>query len=237
MLIKLDAEVTGASVPSSSFAHSTRDKTDKTQDSSNCYSMLNKPLVRKAVWRSRQSQFRYFQAAPTNSRESVFNKTFSRCNASGVQTRSGQGEDSRRIIVFFDGMCEVCSAEIRHYEKLLLTQCSHNSSNKQTPEPSPIAFFDLTESSNLTQNILKEFNIPEADPFKRVHVIAEDTDHDFQVLVSTRAFCEIWARVPRWRHLVPLVRYVPGVMQLSDVVYGCIADTRLRLLPSKSKES
>ena len=162
-----------------------------------------------------------------NIQKSLFNNTFARCNdlqGSLVNARHIKG----RIIVFYDGKCDLCTAEIRHYEGLLAPQ--------QAVSESPIAFFDLTKSLSDTQTLLSTFSIPLEDPFRRVHVIADRATGEeakYEVLVSTKAFCEIWSRVPQWRYVEPAVRHIPGVIQLSDFVYACIAETRLKFLPSK----
>ena len=147
-------------------------------------------------------------------RVALFDRVFNKCNQLSGNDRASSGE---RIIAFYDGKCDLCVSEIRHYQNLLRTKDAR------------IAFFDLAESPTSTRNILTEFGIPESAPFRRVHVV---TEYKLDVLVSTEAFCEIWSRVPYWHRIVPFVRNVPGVRILSDLVYACIAETRLKLLPS-----
>lgn len=96
-------------------------------------------------------------------------------------------------------------------------------------ENTSIAFFDLTESSQDTMTLLQGFHIPIENPFRRIHVI---TEKDLNVLENTKAFCELWTRVPYWNKVVPFVRSVPGIIKLSDYIYAGLVDTRLKLNPS-----
>jgi predicted DCC family thiol-disulfide oxidoreductase YuxK len=178
-------------------------------------------MMRNILFRGRQMASRSFSSI-ADSRAVVFNNTFSHCLQtmdSGPDCGTADMRAKNRIIVFFDGKCKLCTSEIRHYENLLHATTS------------PIAFFDLTENEAETREILREFGIPEGDPFKRVHVVVENSK--YEVLVSTRAFCEIWSRVPQWHNIVPFVKNVPGVIQMSDFVYGFIAETRMKILPSR----
>jgi predicted DCC family thiol-disulfide oxidoreductase YuxK len=157
---------------------------------------------------------RFFSSEATNSKYALFNKYYDKFS----KPNNNKQKESSRIIVFYDGKCDICVSEINHYKSLIATK-----------ENVTIAFFDLTESPEDTINILQGFGIPLQSPYKRVHVI---TENDLSAFVSTKAFCEIWLRVPYWNHIVPFVRGVPGIMTLSDLIYGAIAETRLKLVPS-----
>lgn len=81
-----------------------------------------------------------------------------------------------RLVLYFDGSCPLCRAEIEHY--------------RRSDHSGALSFLDVSETdasvpAGLTQRRAMD----------RFHVRAGDG----QLLSGAAAFVQVWARLPRWR--------------------------------------
>lgn len=123
-----------------------------------------------------------------------------------------QGESAARVaedngaqadlIVYFDGSCPLCTAEIGHYaacrgaERLRFVDVSAPGADPG-PGLSPAA-------------ALRRFHVRRADG---------------QLLSGARAFAAIWALLPGWR-LAARLAALPGVLRLLDLGYRAFLPIR-----------
>ena len=108
---------------------------------------------------------------------------------------------SRKLTVFYDGKCGLCSREISHYIKI-----------------SPPTTFIWCDIANEPQH-LKEINVSQSSALKRLHVI----DQDGKIQIGIDAFIAIWKKLPRWR-LLALICSTPGVRSILHWLYNKFAD-------------
>ena len=81
-----------------------------------------------------------------------------------------------KLMVYFDGSCPLCRAEIRYY------QCKD--------QDRALCFIDISETGAVPPE-----GITQERAMKRFHVRASDG----RVLSGAAAFVEVWTRLPRWR--------------------------------------
>ena len=111
------------------------------------------------------------------------------------------------IKVYFDGMCGLCSAEIRYYQS--------------------IAPPDVFEWIDIAANPAPLFalRISQAEGLRILHVLDANGD----LMIGVNAFRAIWNALPRWRILSQIIR-VPGIYQSAEFLYQKFADYRFSRL-------
>ncbi len=118
-----------------------------------------------------------------------------------------------KVTVYFDGLCHLCSREIRHYQTM------KGADN--------LAFVDITGPSfNAAHEGLDPHEI-----HKNMHV----RDREGKIHLGVGAFVCIWEQLPALRFLVPIARFYP-VRVILNLLYKGFATVR-PLLPRKSCET
>ncbi len=97
-------------------------------------------------------------------------------------TVAASGHTSR-VVVFYDGGCGMCRAEIRHYMRLDRT--------------GQVRWVDI----NRDQTLLGALGIPHERAMQRLHVL----DADGVIQHGVRGFVALWSALPYYRHLARLV--------------------------------
>lgn len=107
-----------------------------------------------------------------------------------------QPSSPNKPIVYFDGGCPLCSAEIAAYQK---TKGADN-----------LVWLDLTQASQeeLGPGLTREAAL------SRMHVRRSDGE----LVEGAEAFAEIWLSLPRWSWLGRLIR-VPWILPMVEVAY------------------
>jgi len=82
----------------------------------------------------------------------------------------------RKSVVYFDGSCPLCRAEIEYYQR--------------KDQDRALCFVDISETGAVAPQ-----GITQERAMKRFHVRASDG----RVLSGAAAFVEVWTRLPRWR--------------------------------------
>lgn len=90
----------------------------------------------------------------------------------------GMAEQNSNTVVYFDGSCALCSAEIGYY--------------RGQDHTGALCFVDVSQAGALTPA-----GISKDQAMARLHVRARDG----RVLSGAAAFAEIWGRLPKWRWL------------------------------------
>ena len=121
-------------------------------------------------------------------------------------------QHSPDIVVYFDGLCRLCSAEIEHYRV-------QQGSDK-------IRFVDITD---LAFNAETEG----VDPFK-VHQIMHVKKSDGTFALKVQAFIEIWKVLPRYQWAARWAE-MKGVRPFLDSGYWMFTKVR-PYLPRKTKD-
>lgn len=121
--------------------------------------------------------------------------------------------ESKKVRVYYDGLCHLCSREINHYRGMTGAE--------------RIVFIDITEAAfNATEEGL--------DPVK-VHKTMHVRDADGHLRLGVDAFITIWTELPALRFVVPMARAKP-IHLLLTLLYSTFAAIR-PLLPRKSCEN
>ena len=109
-----------------------------------------------------------------------------------------------KIVVFYDGACPLCRAEVRQYGRSEGAQslCLRDVSQPQAQLPAALS---------------------RAQAMARFHVLAADG----RLLSGARAFIEVWRRLPAWR-MAARVAAMPGMTVLLELGYRLF----LRLRPA-----
>ncbi len=81
-----------------------------------------------------------------------------------------------KSVVYFDGLCPLCQAEIGYY--------------RRRDEAGAFCFVDVSEADAVTPE-----GVTQAQAMKRFHVRAGNG----RLLSGAAAFVEIWTRLPKWR--------------------------------------
>lgn len=111
--------------------------------------------------------------------------------------------NSRKITVYYDGKCGLCSKEIRHYKKIAAE-----------------GVFDWQDIT-MDSRSLKQRNISLSQGLKFLHVV----DRDDVVHIGVDAFIIIWRELKKWRYLATIVS-LPGIKQFSRIAYKAFAKWR-----------
>lgn len=107
-----------------------------------------------------------------------------------------------KSIVYFDGSCSLCRAEIGYY--------------RREDQYRALCFVDISEVGAVTPE-----GISQERAMKRFHVRANDG----RVLSGAAAFVEIWGRLPRWRWAAR-VASLPGVLIVLEWGYRAFLPVR-----------
>ncbi len=103
--------------------------------------------------------------------------------------------DDDRTILYYDGACPLCRAEVAHYANL--------------DTGGNLSLVDVSQSDAALPESLEV-----ADAKARFHVRSAEGD----LLSGAPAFAEVWRQVPGWR-LAGRVAQWPGVMALLELAY------------------
>ena len=111
---------------------------------------------------------------------------------------------NNQVTMFYDGGCNLCSREVRHYRRLDRNQAVH--------------WLDISTHADQ----LESFNLTRAAVMARLHVI----DSKGQQHTGAAAFAALWSALPYYRWLARCVR-VLHLVPLLDRIYEPFARWRL----------
>jgi predicted DCC family thiol-disulfide oxidoreductase YuxK len=117
---------------------------------------------------------------------------------------------TRRLTLFYDGLCPLCAREIAHYRRLLSDE--------------EAGFLDITDPDFDA----RQHGLDPAAVHRVMHVKVGD-----EVRTGVEAFLAIWDAIPRYRWAARLGR-LPGVRPLLSLGYAAFA--RLRPLLPRRRE-
>ena len=119
-----------------------------------------------------------------------------------AKTLSSQGKEPEGPILYFDGSCPLCSAEIKHY-------ASQDGSDQ-------LRFIDVSANDvDLGSGLVR------GAAMRRFHVRLPDGT----LLSGARAFVAVWASLPGWQWAAQLAK-VPGVIAILEVAYRAFLRVR-----------
>lgn len=130
-----------------------------------------------------------------------------------MQAETNQKKSFKRISVYYDGLCHLCSREINHYQKMTGAE--------------QINFIDITTSAF-------DAKVERLDPVQ-IHKTMHVKDEAGKVHTGVDAFICIWKNLPTLQFLVPIAKF-PPMRLLLDLFYFIFAKIR-PLLPRKSCET
>jgi len=119
------------------------------------------------------------------------------------------GSSAKKLRVYFDGLCVLCSREIAHYQRQKGSEA--------------IDFVDICGPDFDAQ-------LENLDPHQ-LHRIMHARRPDGSLATRVQAFIEIWDRLPRYRTLSRIAKWTP-VNKALELGYSCFARVR-PLLPRK----
>lgn len=122
---------------------------------------------------------------------------------STAQDESGTCSN-RRVTVFYDGACSLCSREVRHYRRI---------DRDHTVEWVDISV--LAESP-------VSYRLSYEDAMARLHVL----DSKGRMQTGAAAFVSLWSVLPYYRRLAGIVRGL-GLVSLLDRIYQPFARWRM----------
>ena len=115
--------------------------------------------------------------------------------------------NQRKIIIFYDSKCSICTKEINYYRSI---------TSEQT-----FIWSDLHSDTKL----LKEYRLDFSQALLMLHAI----DENGRVHIGVDAFILIWRNIPRFKLLAKVIK-APGIYQLSNIGYRYFANWRFRRL-------
>lgn len=107
-----------------------------------------------------------------------------------------------KTIVYFDGSCPLCEAEIGYY--------------RRKDQAGAFCFVDVSETGAVTLD-----GITQQRAMERFHVRASDG----RVLSGAAAFVEVWTRLPKWRWAARAAA-LPGVLTALEFGYRIFLPVR-----------
>ncbi|MEL7481693.1 MAG: DUF393 domain-containing protein [Pseudomonadota bacterium] len=116
--------------------------------------------------------------------------------------RIASKEAAPRLMIYYDGSCGLCSAEIRHYRGYAASQ---HFSFVDVSEPNAELGDDLTAVKAISR-----FHVRKADG---------------QLVSGARAFTAIWQELPGWR-LAARIATLPGLIHLMEIGYRAFLPVR-----------
>lgn len=116
--------------------------------------------------------------------------------------------ETNKTIMFYDGLCPLCTLEVGHYRKLA------------TQHKSNLDFVDVSQNVGS----LEQFNVSLDDVMARLHVL----DASGRLHTSFRAFLAIWKELPYWKHLSSFVQLMPFGVTVGEMIYTVWAKNRIR---------
>ncbi|ANT63589.1 hypothetical protein AYJ57_24305 (plasmid) [Salipiger sp. CCB-MM3] len=119
-----------------------------------------------------------------------------------VEELSGHPAESRKLQVYYDGSCPLCSAEVSHY--------------KAQRGAEDIEFLDVSRSETNPGP-----DLTPRDAMRRFHV----RESDGSLLSGAAAFAAIWHRLPRW-HWAARLAALPGGTQVMEMGYRAFLPIR-----------
>lgn len=121
--------------------------------------------------------------------------------------------ENKKLTIFYDGLCHLCSREINHYKKM------RGSEN--------IIFTDITSADFDAQ-------LENLDPFA-IHQSLHARDINGNIKTGVDVFIAIWKELPALKFLVPIAQTKP-IHYMMTLFYAVFAKIR-PLLPRKSCEA
>ena len=104
-------------------------------------------------------------------------------------------EQNDKLVVYFDGSCPLCRAEIKYYRKQ--AGAEH------------IDFQDVSTRSGIVCD-----GLTCSQAMSRFHV----READGKLLSGAAAFVSVWDRLPRWQWAAKVARF-PGVLSVLELAY------------------
>ena len=112
------------------------------------------------------------------------------------------------IKVYFDGICGLCSKEIKYYKKI-----------------APESIFEWIDVAK-DPNAMNDYKITQAEALLYLHAI----DNDNIIYVGSDAFALIWKNLPKWNILGQLISF-PIMRNLCRLIYKKFAKHRFKNNP------
>ena len=112
-----------------------------------------------------------------------------------------------KATVYHDGECPLCQKEVTLMQKVDVSKA--------------IRWVDI----NKDKQALEDAGITFQQAMDRIHV----ADESQQLHTGVAGFMNIWAHLPYYRRLVPVVKHTPFLLPLLERAYSWFAKHRLRL--------
>ena len=128
-----------------------------------------------------------------------------------IDSIAAASADRKQVTLFWDGGCPLCAREIRHYQRL--------------DTEGRVCWVDIHARPAALSEYPGAAGVTAEAAMARIHAI----DADGELRIGVRAFMTVWDALPYWRVLPPLLRSVPGAIDLAHVAYEAFAKRRLRL--------
>ncbi|MGB1310668.1 MAG: TIGR01777 family oxidoreductase [Leucothrix sp.] len=116
-------------------------------------------------------------------------------------------EQDPSATVYHDGECPICNVEINAMKRL--------------DKAKRIKWVDISKD----QAALDAAGLSYQATMDRIHVKTADDS----MITGVSGFMIVWAELPYFRRLVPIIRYVPGLQRLMEWAYVLFAKYRLKL--------
>ena len=115
--------------------------------------------------------------------------------------------NQRKIKIFFDSKCSICTREINYYRAI---------ADKDT-----FIWCDLHNDSKT----LRAYGVD----YKKALLMLHAIDEKGMIHIGIDAFCLIWGNIPRFNLLAKIIK-APGLYQLLSIAYRYFANWRFRRL-------